>query len=65
MDERLRESEELHKFIVNHSPDLVYLLDRNGCFEFLNDRVESLLGFKKDELIGRHYSELDLRRGLD
>ena len=58
MEEQLKESEELHRFIVNSSPDLVYMLDRNGCFTFLNDRVESLLGYRKGELIGRHYSEI-------
>ena len=58
MEEQLQESESLHRFIVNNSPDLVYMLDRNGCFTFLNDRVESLLGYRKEELIGRHYSEL-------
>jgi diguanylate cyclase (GGDEF)-like protein/PAS domain S-box-containing protein len=58
MEEKLKESEELHRFIVNNSPDLVYMLDRNGCFTFLNDRIESLLGYRKNELIGRHYSEL-------
>ena len=36
-----KESEELHRFIVNSSPDLVYMLDRNGCFTFLNDRIEA------------------------
>lgn len=58
MEAQLKESEELHRFIVNSSPDLVYMLDRNGCFTFLNDRVMTLLGYDKDELIGRHYSEL-------
>ena len=58
MEEKLKESEELHRFIVNSSPDLVYMLDRNGCFTFLNERVESLLGFNRDELIGRHYTEI-------
>jgi diguanylate cyclase len=58
LNQELRESEALHRFIVNRSPDLVYMLDRNGCFTFLNDRVESLLGYRKDELIGRHYSEI-------
>jgi diguanylate cyclase (GGDEF)-like protein/PAS domain S-box-containing protein len=58
MEEKLRKSEELHRFIVNNSPDLVYMLDRNGCFIFLNERLESLLGYGKEELIGRHYSEL-------
>ncbi len=58
MEEQLKSSEELHRFIVNNSPDLVYMLDRNGCFTFLNDRVESLLGYSKDELLGKHYTEL-------
>ncbi|NIP15694.1 MAG: EAL domain-containing protein [Pseudomonadales bacterium] len=58
MEEKLKESEELHRYIVNSSPDLVYMLDRNGCFTFLNDRVESLLGFAREQLIGKHYTEL-------
>jgi diguanylate cyclase len=58
MEERLKESEELHRFIVNSSPDLVYMLDRSGCFTFLNARLETLLGFRGEDLIGQHYSEL-------
>ena len=58
MEEKVKASEELHRFIVNNSPDLVYMLDRNGCFIFLNERLESLLGYRKEELLGRHYSEL-------
>ena len=58
MEAQLKDSEELHRFIVNSSPDLVYMLDRNGCFTFLNDRIESLLGYRKDELLGKHYSEI-------
>ena len=65
MEERLKGSEELHRFIVNNSPDLVYMLDRNGCFEFFNDRVVSLLGYRKDELKGRHYSELIYEEDLE
>jgi len=55
---QLKESEQLHRFIVNSSPDLVYMLDRNGCFNFINDRVTSMLGHDKAALIGKHYSEL-------
>lgn len=58
MENQLKESEELHRFIVNSSPDLVYMLDRNGCFTFINDRIEEMLGYSKEELLGRHYSEL-------
>ncbi|MBM4203698.1 MAG: EAL domain-containing protein [Gammaproteobacteria bacterium] len=58
MEAQLRASEELHRFIVNSSPDLVYMLDRNGCFTFLNDRLGPMLGFEKSELVSRHFSEL-------
>lgn len=58
MQDQLKESEELHRFIVNSSPDLVYMLDRNGCFTFVNDRLQSMLGFAQQALLGRHYSEL-------
>jgi diguanylate cyclase (GGDEF)-like protein/PAS domain S-box-containing protein len=65
MEQKLKGSEELHRFIVNTSPDLVYMLDRNGCFTFLNDRVESLLGYDKDDLVGKHYSELVFEEDLE
>ena len=58
MESQVKESEELHRFIVNSSPDLVYMLDRNGCFTFINDRITSLLGYDKHELLGKHYAEL-------
>ena len=40
------------------SPDIIYTLDKNGCFTFVNDRAHQLLGFRPDELIGQHYSVL-------
>ena len=65
MEDHLRESEELYRFIVHSSPDLVYMLDRNGCFTFLNDQVEALLGYSQQELIGKHYSEIVAEEDLD
>jgi len=66
MAERLRNSERLHRFLVDASPDIVYMLDTEGCFVFVNQRVEALFGFARSELIGRHYSvffdEQDLER---
>ncbi|MEQ8232461.1 MAG: diguanylate cyclase [Gammaproteobacteria bacterium] len=55
---RLRDSESLHRFIVNHSPDLVYMLDHEGRFTFLNDRAETMLGYAKDALLGVHWEVL-------
>jgi diguanylate cyclase (GGDEF)-like protein len=56
MTARLAHSERLHRFLVESSPDFVYTLDEHGCFVFTNPRVESLLGYARGELLGRHYS---------
>ncbi|TGN41071.1 EAL domain-containing response regulator [Marinobacter confluentis] len=64
---RLEKSEELHRYIVNSSPDIVFMLDRQGRFCFVNSKVESLLGYQQAELIGRHFRHIldnrDLARG--
>ncbi|MFT4631268.1 MAG: diguanylate cyclase (GGDEF)-like protein/PAS domain S-box-containing protein [Candidatus Pseudothioglobus sp.] len=56
--QKLEESEYLHRFIVDHSPDIVFMLDREGRFTFLNDTVYQALGYDRSELIGQHYSML-------
>ncbi|HZV54138.1 MAG TPA: EAL domain-containing protein [Rhodocyclaceae bacterium] len=53
---RLEQSERLHRFLVENSPDLIYTLDDEGRFLFVNNRFESLLGYSRDEVIGKHYS---------
>ena len=55
---KLEESEHLHRFIVDNSPDIVFMLDTDGNFTFLNETVYKALGFKKQELLGQHYSKL-------
>lgn len=58
MQEKLKDSEKLHRYIVNKSPDIVYMLDSKGRFTFINKRVETLLGYKKKDLIGKHYNDI-------
>jgi len=38
-------------------PDIVYVLDGDGCFAYLNDAV-SQLGWKPSELLGKHFAEI-------
>lgn len=58
MTSRLEHSEQLHRFLVENSPDLIFTLDRSGCFTFINDRIESLLGYPRKELIGAPYTTI-------
>jgi diguanylate cyclase (GGDEF)-like protein/PAS domain S-box-containing protein len=62
---QLQHSETWYRYIVNNSPDLIYTLDNQGRFTFLNDRAESLLGFSKEELLGQHYSNVIHPEDLD
>lgn len=58
IQQRLQQSEKWHRFLVNTSPDFIYTLDTEGRFTFVNDRVQTLLGFTREELVGRHFSEI-------
>lgn len=64
---QMERSERLHRFLVDQSPDLIYTLDQHGRFIFVNDRVATLIGYDRSEILGQHYSMLvhpdDLERG--
>ncbi|MCG6889317.1 MAG: EAL domain-containing protein [Gammaproteobacteria bacterium] len=53
---RLAHSERLHRYMVDNSPDLIYILNLKGEFSFVNDSVTKLLGYDKSDLLGKHYS---------
>lgn len=58
ISQRLEGSERIYRYLVNSSPDIIFTLDQDGLFSFVNDRIQPLLGFTRDDLIGRHYSAL-------
>ena len=55
---QLKRSEKLHRYIVNNSPDIIYILDQNGNFSFLNSKIDSILGYSANELLGTHFINL-------
>ncbi|MDN3516177.1 EAL domain-containing protein [Aquisalimonas lutea] len=61
MSSRLRRSERLYQFIVDNSPDLIYVLDNEGRFTFVNNTVRHLLGYQPEMLLGRHFSQIIVR----
>jgi len=66
MSWRLQCSEKIYRYLVDSSPDIIYMLNAEGRFTFVNDRAQQMLGFSREELIGAHYSavvhEDDLER---
>lgn len=53
----LRHSEEKYRTLVTAIPDIMYQIDADGRFTFINDSVR-VLGYEPEELIGRHFSVL-------
>ena len=55
---QLERSERLHRFMIESSPNIIFIVDKNGNFAFVNDRAEELLNYKKDELISAHFATI-------
>ncbi len=51
----MEESEHRYRTLVQTIPDIVYTLDTEGRFTFLNSAIEKL-GYTRDELIGKHFT---------
>jgi PAS domain S-box-containing protein len=50
------------KTIIEFSTDGIYVVDANGVTIMVNSAYESITGFRREELIGRHMEEL-VRKG--
>jgi two-component system cell cycle sensor histidine kinase/response regulator CckA len=61
----LEQSQKRYKYLVESSPDIIYTLDEQGRFSFVNDAFERLLGVKREQVIGKHYSRVICDRDLE
>ncbi len=52
---KLEISEDRYRYLVQNSPDIIYTLDSQGCFTFVSDSVERILGLESGQLIGKYY----------
>ncbi|SDT84062.1 hybrid sensor histidine kinase/response regulator [Desulfobacula phenolica] len=55
---RLEASEKQYEYMVNNSPDLIFTLDQDGCFTFVNHQFEKLLDFSSEDLIGTRFKDI-------
>tara|TARA_R110002072_G_scaffold52637_1_gene140055 strand:+ start:8052 stop:10214 length:2163 start_codon:yes stop_codon:yes gene_type:complete len=55
MQKKLGRSEKLHRFLVESSPDIIFVLDSVGNFSFVNKKIETLLGYRRQALIGQPF----------
>ncbi|MFX0081432.1 MAG: PAS domain S-box protein [Candidatus Hodarchaeota archaeon] len=57
-EEKLRESEEKYRSILENMQDGYFEVDLNGNYTFVNDYHCKFLGYSKDELIGMNYRDI-------
>lgn len=58
LQEQLDRMDVLYRGLVEHSPAIIYVLDSSGRTIFINDTVESLLGYSKEELLGKELVDI-------
>ena len=57
MEEALRQSEERFRAIFENAPFAYQALDAAGCLLFVNPNFCAMLGFQREEMLGRHFSD--------
>ena len=62
-EQAIRESEERLKILFESAPDAIYLIDSEGKFIDGNRAAEELIGFAKEEVIGKSLAEIGLLPG--
>jgi len=55
--QELRESQALHRLVVENARDLIAVIGLDGCIRLVSASVEPSLGWMRDELIGRPFAE--------
>jgi len=58
--ENVKDSEERLKIIFELAPDAIYLMNIKGIFLDGNQAAEELLGYKREELLGKNFLKLNL-----
>ncbi len=56
--EKLRESQEMHRVIEEHSFDLIFRCNLMGSFLYISPSCNKLLGYSQDELLGTDIASL-------
>ncbi len=56
VQKQLSVSQRDYKYLVENSPDIIYMLDPQGRFTFVNPSIKQFIGLDPGQAIGRHYS---------
>ncbi|MCK5195061.1 MAG: PAS domain S-box protein, partial [Desulfobulbaceae bacterium] len=59
-EDALLESEEKYRLLIDNLPNIVFKGYKNGSVDFIDDKIELLTGYKKEEFNSRKINGLDI-----
>lgn len=65
MEQILKESEELHRMIIETSPDSIITVDLKGFIISANEETFRQTLYRREEIIGKHFTKLNLFKVTD
>ncbi len=60
MEEELRDREEQFRTLLENAPDGIYMNNLEGNFLYGNRKCEEIIGYQREELIGKNFLELNI-----
>ena len=56
--QRIRESEKRFRSLSENAPDIIYTLGINGEFTYINPAIETILGYRPEDIIGKYFIDI-------
>jgi len=56
--QKIRESEVRFRSLSENAPDIIYTLGINGEFTYANPAIETILGYRPEEVIGKYFVDI-------
>lgn len=63
-EEKLRISEEQYRLLVINLQEMILMYDTEGRVSFVNEAAERIMGYTRDEVIGKKLTEIDIFKDL-
>jgi len=57
-EKKLLTTEERYKNLLDRANDLIFILDEKSCFVEMNGKFEEILGYRRDDWLGRSFYDL-------
>ena len=64
-EKEINRLKEFNEKVVTSLNDGIQIVDRSGLITFVNHRFEEMIGYKRDEIIGKHYQSFVAKEVLD